>query len=226
MHGARTRRSDASKAKNVKNVVRYYHHETVRVGDKDDDVLNNVRRGLDTTTAENYQPGPSRISPNISSTCTPQEGRSSTSAGQKRTSSQANASLPPSKRSCLTKASSNIVPNRVHRRVVLSDYGKPIYEASSHAALLSALVGCIEGHESLYNKGILHRDISINNLMINEDENNPSYPSFLIDLDLAIEMRGEAASGAKGKTGTRAFMAIGCLLGDQHSFMHDLESFF
>jgi hypothetical protein len=30
----------------------------------------------------------------------------------------------------------------------------------------------------------------------------------------------------KGKTGTRAFMAIGALLGEQHSFMHDLESFF
>ncbi|KAL2257094.1 hypothetical protein VTK26DRAFT_672 [Humicola hyalothermophila] len=28
-----------------------------------------------------------------------------------------------------------------------------------------------------------------------------------------------------GKTGTRAFMAIGVLLGEQHSFMHDLESF-
>lgn len=51
------------KAKNVKNVVRYYHHKTVRVGDKDDDVRNNVRRGLDITTAENYQPGPSKISP-------------------------------------------------------------------------------------------------------------------------------------------------------------------
>ncbi|KAK0719840.1 hypothetical protein B0H67DRAFT_484812, partial [Lasiosphaeris hirsuta] len=34
------------------------------------------------------------------------------------------------------------------------------------------------------------------------------------------------ASGAKGKTGTRAFMAIGALLGEQHAFMHDLESFF
>ncbi|KAK1781945.1 hypothetical protein QBC45DRAFT_404333, partial [Copromyces sp. CBS 386.78] len=27
-------------------------------------------------------------------------------------------------------------------------------------------------------------------------------------------------------TGTRAFIAIGVLLGEQHSFMHDLESFF
>ncbi|KAK1487067.1 hypothetical protein CABS01_17176 [Colletotrichum abscissum] len=36
----------------------------------------------------------------------------------------------------------------------------------------------------------------------------------------------EGSSGAKGKTGTRAFKAIGALLGEQHSFMHDLESFF
>ena len=62
--------------------------------------------------------------------------------------------------------------------------------------------------------------------MINEDDSNTSWRSFLIDLDLAIRENQEGASGAKGKTGTRAFMAIGALLGEQHSFMHDLESFF
>jgi hypothetical protein len=62
--------------------------------------------------------------------------------------------------------------------------------------------------------------------MINEDADNSSWPSFLIDLDLAIKESRDGASGARGKTGTRAFMAIGVLLGEQHSFMHDLESFF
>lgn len=55
---------------------------------------------------------------------------------------------------------------------------------------------------------------------------NSSWRSFLIDLDLAIETSRSVASGAKGRTGTRAFMAIGVLLGEQHSFRHDLESFF
>ena len=54
-------------------------------------------------------------------------------------------------------------------------------------ALLAALEGCIEGHESLRKAGFLHRDISINNLMINEDNENPSWPSFLIELDPGIK---------------------------------------
>jgi hypothetical protein len=75
---------------------------------------------------------------------------------------------------------------------------------------------------------MLQCDISPNNLLVNEDEENSSWPAFLIDLDLAIKEKREQASGARGKTGTRPFMAIGVLLNDdeKHSFMHDLESFF
>ncbi len=62
--------------------------------------------------------------------------------------------------------------------------------------------------------------------MMNEEDGNPSWPSFLIDLDLAIKEQRDKSSGARGKTGTRAFMAIGVLYGERHTFMHDLESFF
>jgi hypothetical protein len=110
----------------------------------------------------------------------------------------------------------------MHRRVVLSDYGIPIYKASSQETLLAALADCIEGHESLRRKaGLLHGDISMGNLMVGQDNR-----AFLINVDLAIKEQRVGASGAKGKTGTRAFMAIGALLGEQHSFLHDLESFF
>jgi len=99
------------------------------------------------------------------------------------------------------------VPNRVHRRVIVRDYGKAIYKVSSRAALLETVDGCIEGHESLYTKaGMLQRNISINNLVMNEDDNNPSWRSFLIDHDLAIKEQREGTTGARGKTGTRAFM--------------------
>ncbi|KAK7972412.1 hypothetical protein PG988_006546 [Apiospora saccharicola] len=211
----------------VVNVARYYHHETVQVRGMDDDIRRNVRKGLDITKAENYRQQRT-AAVHTSGTVASREGRSVT-AGVKRSSSQTGSSLPPSKRSCSispTKIDRDALPNRIHRRLIVRDYGEPIYEASSPAALLGALEGCIDGHESLYKAGFLHRDISINNLMINEADDNASWPAFLIDLDLAVKEERAIASGAKGKTGTRAFMAIGALLGEQHSFMHDLESFF
>ncbi|KAL7894830.1 serine/threonine-protein kinase Sgk2 [Trichoderma sp. SZMC 28014] len=136
----------------------------------------------------------------------------------------------PAKRSRLESVKSSdakTITNRVHRRVVLQDYGRPIYTASSPTALLAALESCIRGHESLRRQaGLLHRDISINNVVIDKD-GPADRKGFLIDLDLAIEEQRIEGSGAKGKTGTRAFMAIGVLIGQQqHSFMHDLESFF
>ncbi|KAF2624368.1 hypothetical protein BU25DRAFT_433594 [Macroventuria anomochaeta] len=213
--------------KGVMNVARYFHHETVRVGGRDDDIHTNVRRGLDITKAKNY--AARKPMPPLSTTgywASQKDGSSVT--GRKQSSSCTDAPLPPSKRTCLTSPTKPAITNRVHRRVIVHDYGKPIYKASSRASLLAGLEGCIEGYESLHTRaGMLQCDISPNNLMVNEDENNASWPAFLIDLDHAIKEQCEQASGARGKTGTRAFMAIGVLPDDgPHSFMHDLESFF
>jgi hypothetical protein len=217
--------------KDVINVARYYHHETVRVGTQDDSIRGNVRQGLDVMEATNYKPGYTMSPPSTVVRSLSRKGRSSSSvAGQKRSSSCTNASLPPSKRTCSSASvkGGRATADRVHRRVIVQDYGKPIYMASSRASLLAALEGCIAGYESLYTQAVmLQCDISPNNLMVNEDDDNPSWHAFLIDLDLAIREDREKSSGAQGKTGTRAFMAIGILYDDeQHSFMHDLESFF
>jgi len=40
----------------VRNVARYLHHGTVRVGGPDDDIRANVRKGLDITKVMNYKP--------------------------------------------------------------------------------------------------------------------------------------------------------------------------
>ncbi|KAG5996148.1 hypothetical protein E4U52_007232 [Claviceps spartinae] len=215
----------------VVNVARYYHHETVQVRGMIDDVRNGVRQGLDMTTASKSRPRLPQPSSGATTKELPMRQKSiRTSRSTKRPLDQAGSTLPPSKRTCAKSTSISMTAaeplNRVHRRVIVRDFGKPIYKASSRKALLACLEGCIEGHKSLYDKGILHRDISINNLMINEDPGNPSWKSFLIDLDLAINIGREKPSGAHGRTGTRAFMAIGLLRGEEHSFMHDLESFF
>ncbi|OAA34974.1 serine/threonine-protein kinase Sgk2 [Metarhizium rileyi] len=212
--------------KGVVNVARYYYHETVRVCGSDDNVQTNVRKGLDIKSAANYRLPRSASS---SKSVILRKGRSSSRRGVKRSSSEIGAPLPPRKRSCpasRTKMSVDDMPDRVHRRVIVRDCGKPIYKAKSCMSLLITLEGCIQGHLSLHKAGILHRDISINNLMMNDDDEQDSWRSFLIDLDLSVREQRKDVSGAKGKTGTRAFMAIGVLLGDQHSFMHDLESFF
>ncbi|KAJ8067854.1 hypothetical protein OCU04_003445 [Sclerotinia nivalis] len=242
--------------KDVVNVCRYYHHETIRILGMEDDIIGNIRKGLDITKARtsNYPRKQSVVSQNTGSIGP--SGRTD----KKRSSSQTNTPIPPppSKRSrprsslassadinneaslsnerstspsppaSLININSREHSNRIHRRVIICDYGKPIYTASSRKSLLIALADCIGGHESLHKAGFLHRDISINNLMINEDKDkeNRSWFSFLIDLDLAIKEDRKGSSGAKGKTGTRVFMAIGILMGDLHSYMHDLETFF
>ncbi|KAI1826568.1 hypothetical protein F4861DRAFT_496615 [Xylaria intraflava] len=217
----------------VTNVVRYYHHETVRIRAKDDDVQANIRKGLDITKASNYRIDCAQslaveagIFVEIGKAVEAVEAVSRGNSSLKRPSDQTDVLVPPSKRSRLGSASHMPHPNRIHRRVILCDYGKPIYRASSRVAFLGALEGCIQGHESLYKAGFLHRDISINNLMVNESDKN-SLSSFLIDLDLAVMVNQTQPPGAKEMTGTKAFISIGILNGSTgHSFMDDLESFF
>ncbi|KAI1198414.1 hypothetical protein F5X97DRAFT_299682 [Nemania serpens] len=217
----------------VDNIARYYHHETVVVRGQVDDVHNNIRGKLNIQDAKLWlktsvdkHAGESKPRKMNNSMATSNDSKAT---NRKRSAGQISAPMPPNKRPCSgsqTMYDSTSPSNREHRRVVLCDYGTPIYKASSRAALLKALEGCINGHKCLRGAGILHRDISINNVMINEDKDSTSPFSFLIDLDLAIKEDREGCSGAKGRTGTRAFMAIGLLDDEQHSYMHDLESFF
>jgi hypothetical protein len=117
-------------AKGAVFMARYYHHETVRVRNAVDDVQNNVRKGLDVTKASNYRQSLSQLPPTTNTARPLRDGRSSSIAGEKRTSSQAGARLPPNKRPCSTlppKAGREALSNRVHRRVILRDFGDPIY---------------------------------------------------------------------------------------------------
>lgn len=115
-------------------------------------------------------------------------------------------------------------PNRIRRRIIVQDYGRPIDKARSPVAFAAAVESYVQGHVSLRKTGFLHRDIIVNNVLINKREG--ALKEFLMNLDLAMRESRKKASGAKGKTGTGVFMAIGLLFGEPHCFMHDLESFF
>ena len=159
--------------KGVINVARYYHHGTVCIGRQDDDIFN-ICKGLDITKATNYKPESPMVPLSVAGV------QGSTKKGQstsrKRSSSCTNAPLPPNKCLCLSSLIKRpIMQNRVYRRVITCDYGKALYKASSPAAMLAALEGGIEGYESLHTQaGILQRDILIGNLLMNEEDDNPS----------------------------------------------------
>ena len=94
--------------------------------------------------------------------------------------------------------------------------------------LISRLIP-LAGYEWVHETGkILHRDISINNIMYREDAKRIS--GVLIDYDLAVDVdrSHELGQSSKQRTGTKPFMAIGLLADNPeiHNFKHDLESFF
>lgn len=122
--------------------------------------------------------------------------------------------------------------NRIHTRIVISR-GKSLMDWDDPLELLQCMRDAIRGHRSLLTTGgILHRDISINNIMITL----PQYPrkdkflGFLIDLDLAIRVSPGATNspcGAPERTGTYEFLSIPILYGDPgHIYHDDLQSFF
>ncbi|KAI1181784.1 serine/threonine-protein kinase Sgk2 [Nemania serpens] len=115
----------------------------------------------------------------------------------------------------------------IYSCLVVSPAGRMISDFDSIKELLEALQDAIRAHLSLYEVGqILHRDISSNNIIITRpEENEGGFKGMLIDLDLA-KGGNCIASGSRQQTGTLQFMAVGVLRGEDHTYRHDLESFF
>lgn len=116
--------------------------------------------------------------------------------------------------------------NRLFRCLVISPAGGALGGFKSIPELLNVLRDAIKAHRSLLcNGGILHRDISENNIIITDPKQADGFVGMLIDLDLAKVLHGER-SGARHQTGTMEFMAIQVLQRADHTYRHDLESFF
>ncbi|KAF8455719.1 hypothetical protein BGX38DRAFT_1327825 [Terfezia claveryi] len=139
--------------------------------------------------------------------------------------------------------------NRVLSCLVISPTGRPLRDSTlSPLQVAEGLLAGLIGHASLFFQGgILHKDISPNNIIV-IDDSLPQLTSdsssaaasdlfawiwpcdtplrgCLIDLDYAIEASAQP-SGALDRTGTYPFIAIQILLGqERHRYRHDLESF-
>ena len=137
----------------------------------------------------------------------------------------------------LYESDDDMYSNRVFACLAIAPAGRALSEfaqrpttpdevLSAIRKLLTALRDAIKAHRSLYLKGnILHRDISKNNIIITNPDEIGGFAGMLIDLDLA-KVIDSGRSGARHQTGTMEFMAIEVLLGIDHTYRHDLESFF
>ena len=136
--------------------------------------------------------------------------------------------------------------NRSFTRLVLGTIGKPISDPSlSPLQVARSLLAGVIAHASLFFQGgILHRDVSINNIiaitspLVTVPETPPTIGGeflytpgtdlygCLIDLDYAVVVTEQDASGIPERTGTYPFIAIAILQGKAtHRYRHDLESF-
>lgn len=115
--------------------------------------------------------------------------------------------------------------------IVTSPLARDLESYHSIEELMRCFRDVIKGHYYLYHDGkILHRDISVANIMINNNpKNNPDVPcGILIDLDRSLDLETEPKK-PYNLQGTKAFMAIGILRHKDyilHTYRHDLESIF
>lgn len=123
-----------------------------------------------------------------------------------------------------TEETRNFFQNRILSCTITSPAGRPLHTFHSLVELLQVFRDAIKCHQSLYNAGILHQDVSSGNMIIMDRQGEGKPKGILIDLDSTIELTKE--SETEGDIiGTRPFMAIGVLRGERHTYQHDLESF-
>ncbi|KAJ7120471.1 hypothetical protein C8R43DRAFT_82309 [Mycena crocata] len=133
---------------------------------------------------------------------------------------------------------------RVHRRLVLTPCCLPATLFRSRKELVSIFIDVVTAHRDLVAAKILHRDISLNNIMLVPSAEIPSTASstasslsdpvrqgLLIDMDYALVLGVDRTSTSVGhRTGTLPFMSVAVLIyGNsdwaEHEPKHDLESF-
>ncbi|CAD6499922.1 BgTH12-04027 [Blumeria graminis f. sp. triticale] len=128
------------------------------------------------------------------------------------------------------------IRDRQSSAVATTPFGRPIHKVESPIELVIGLRDAIKAHRSLLKDAmILHRDISENNIILTGSDVGKDWKGFLIDLDLAVLLSDDKAQGkTQTMTGTMEFMALELLSGScektgaivNHSYRHDLESFF
>ncbi|RXW19743.1 hypothetical protein EST38_g6120 [Candolleomyces aberdarensis] len=121
--------------------------------------------------------------------------------------------------------------NRKSIRVIIKCYGTSIDNFSSPEELLAALRDAIQAHKGLVATGILHRDITYNNVLIGIKgfESEDGERGIIIDLDMALGSRPIADICKDFRTSlmvTKYFADLNKEMIPAQDYLDDLESFF
>ncbi|KAJ2799500.1 hypothetical protein H4R20_004416 [Coemansia guatemalensis] len=118
-------------------------------------------------------------------------------------------------------------PLRAHRRIVMTPIGFHIHHAQTQEELIIVLADAMRCHSSVHNHcGILHRDISENNILMVGGDKDAPVQGLLIDFDYSIPLDPENAGRRPGRSGTLPYMSIGNIENNdtQRTALDDWES--
>ncbi|PPR02181.1 hypothetical protein CVT24_011369 [Panaeolus cyanescens] len=119
--------------------------------------------------------------------------------------------------------------------VVMEGYGDNISRFTSPKQLLHAFRDAIAGHQNMWEKGVVHRDISYKNILLGTPGAPKGFRGVVIDMDRArLLPKGMPTTKAESWIGTRPFQSFNVVRSDNlpeakrtyHDYLDDLESFF
>ncbi|KAF5341174.1 hypothetical protein D9611_006062 [Ephemerocybe angulata] len=127
--------------------------------------------------------------------------------------------------------------NRTMCRVTMECYGSALHRFSSQIHAISALRDAIQGHWNLLKAGLLHRDVSMGNILLGAEGASVGRRGFLIDLEMAIATADGPLAGVitENQAGTYLYQSASILRNGRaerslvripHDYLDDLESFF
>ncbi|KAK0435364.1 hypothetical protein EV421DRAFT_1835740 [Armillaria borealis] len=116
----------------------------------------------------------------------------------------------------------NRLPTLRAHRIFLKTIGRDLTTFCSVKGLVTCIADAMKAHQVAFDRAcILHRDISVGNIMI-----TPDHRGFLIDWDHCVVLTDRSAEKRVGRTGTWQFMSARLLgsFGTTHTLVDDRES--
>ncbi|KAJ1718319.1 hypothetical protein LPJ53_006578, partial [Coemansia erecta] len=101
------------------------------------------------------------------------------------------------------------IPFRVHKRIVTEPVAMPMRNLTSGYEAIIVIADAMRCHGAIVDgPGILHRDMSMGNIMFTRNSDGTGLKGILIDFDHAINIGNVSDIGHKERTGTGPFMSV------------------